>query len=56
LYLYAADLVALREALMNAGQTPGPIRYPDYLPNGELELTDPDGYCLMIAQSAANTP
>ena len=56
LYVYATNLVALREELVRAGQTPGTIRYPDYLPNGELQLIDPDGYCLMIAQSASDTP
>ena len=56
LYLYAADLVALREELIHAGQSPGAIRYPDYLPNGEFRIHDPDGYNLMIAQKAADTP
>jgi hypothetical protein len=56
LYLYATNLVGLREELVRAGQTPGSIRYPDYLPKGELQLVDPDGYCLMIAQSASDTP
>jgi len=55
-YLYAANLVALREELVRAGQRPGPIQYPEYLPKGELRLLDPDGYCLMIAQSADDTP
>ena len=55
-YLYAIDLVALREELVRAGQNPGPIEYPDHLPKGELELHDPDGYCLMIAQKTDDTP
>lgn len=55
-YLYAHDLVALREALLGAGLAPGEIRYPDYLPQGEFRLQDPNGYCLMIAQSADDTP
>ena len=55
-YLYATNLVVLREELVRAGQSPGPIRYPDYLPKGELRLLDPDGYCLMIAQSTNDTP
>jgi len=55
-YLYAANLVALREELLTVGQSPGQIRYPDYLPKGEFELTDPDGYRLMIAQSGEDTP
>ncbi len=55
-YLYAADLTALRGELLAAGITAGPISYPDYLPNGEFRVQDPDGYVLMIAQSAADTP
>jgi catechol 2,3-dioxygenase-like lactoylglutathione lyase family enzyme len=56
LYLYASDLVALREKLIDAGQNPGPLRYPDYLPKGEFKLNDPDGYKLMIAQNFEDTP
>jgi hypothetical protein len=56
LYLYASNLVALREELINAGQKPGPIRYPDYLPKGEFSLNDPDAYKLMIAQNFEDTP
>lgn len=55
-YLYASNLVALREELVSVGQSPGPIRYPDYLPKGEFQLPDPDGYHLMIAQSDDDTP
>jgi hypothetical protein len=32
------------------------ITYPAYLPAGEFRIEDPDGYTLMIEQSAANTP
>ena len=55
-YLYASDLVALREKLLRDGLTPGEITYPDYLLKGELALQDPDGYCLMIAQATDDTP
>jgi hypothetical protein len=55
-YHYATNLVALREELVRAGQSPGTIQYPEYLPKGELQLHDPDGYCLMIAQSNSDTP
>lgn len=55
-YLYATDLPALRSHLQTEGITAGPIKYPDYLPNGECRVQDPDGYTLMIAQSAADTP
>ena len=55
-YFYATDLVALRGELVSAGLSPGPISYPEYLPKGELAIQDPDGYCLMIAQSNDDTP
>jgi len=41
---------------MSDGLSPSEISYPDYLPDGELKIHDPDGHTLMIAQSAADTP
>jgi catechol 2,3-dioxygenase-like lactoylglutathione lyase family enzyme len=55
-YLYAEDLKSLRSRLLAKGVTASEISYPDYLPNGECRVQDPDGYTLMIAQSAADTP
>jgi catechol 2,3-dioxygenase-like lactoylglutathione lyase family enzyme len=55
-YLYATDLVSLRDSLLASGVAAGPITYPEYLPKGEFCVQDPDGYTLMIAQSAADTP
>ena len=55
-YLYAADLPALHSALVNAGIAAGAICYPQYLPQGEFRLTDPDGYTVMIAQAGPETP
>lgn len=55
-YLYAADLKSLRSSLLTSGVDASEISYPDYLPNGEFRVQDPDGYTLMIAQSAADTP
>ena len=55
-YLYAADLEPLRSLLLAKGIGAGEISYPEYLPNGEFRLQDPDGYTLMIAQSVADTP
>ncbi len=55
-YLYAANLPLLRDDLLLKGLSPGEICYPDYLPKGEFKLLDPDGYCLMIAQSTSDTP
>lgn len=54
--LYATDLVTLREQLLRDGFPAGEITYPDYLPEGEFRLKDPDGYSLMIAQSTDDTP
>ena len=55
-YLYAHDLVGLREDLLSKGIAAGPIGYPEYLPAGEFKVHDPDGYMLMIAQSGDDTP
>lgn len=55
-YLYANDLVGLRNELLARGVKVGEIRYPDYLPKGEFSVEDPDGYCLMLAQVAEDTP
>ena len=56
LYLYAADLPGLRSSLLARDVSVSEITYPDYLPDGECCVQDPDGYTLMIAQSAADTP
>lgn len=55
-YLYVENIESLRVQLLEAGKKPGKITYPEYLPNGELELIDPDGHCLMLAQRAEDTP
>ena len=55
-YLYSADLRSLRSLLLAKGVDAGEISHPDYLPNGEFRVQDPDGYTLMIAQSAVDTP
>ncbi|HUS18471.1 MAG TPA: VOC family protein [Terriglobales bacterium] len=55
-YLYAEDLAALRTELLAHGLKPSEITFPIYLPEGEFQLSDPDGFCLMIAQSAPDTP
>ena len=55
-YLYANDMVAVRNRLMAAGVKVGEIGYPDYLPKGEFQASDPDGYVLMIAQSYEQSP
>ncbi len=55
-YLYAHDLVGLRDDLLSKGIAAGPICHPEYLPAGEFKVHDPDGYMLMIAQSGKDTP
>ena len=55
-YLYATDLKAARDVLLANGIAAGEICYPEYLPDGEFMVADPDGYTLMIAQAAADTP
>jgi catechol 2,3-dioxygenase-like lactoylglutathione lyase family enzyme len=55
-YLYARDLKGLREELLSKNLRASEITYPEYLPEGEFRLEDPDGYPLMIAQSGQDTP
>jgi catechol 2,3-dioxygenase-like lactoylglutathione lyase family enzyme len=50
LYVYARDLAALREQLLDDGLPVGEIYYPEHMPEGELRVTDPDGYVLLIGQ------
>ncbi len=55
-YLYATRLTSLRNDLLLKGLKASEISYPEYLPQGEFRMQDPDGYCLMIAQSGPDTP
>jgi hypothetical protein len=48
LYLYTPDLAGLREQLLAAGVKVPPIKYPEYMPSGEVVLRDPDGYGIFI--------
>lgn len=50
-YLYSPDLVALRDSLLANGVRVSAIAYPEYMPKGEICVTDPDGYCLLIGQT-----
>jgi catechol 2,3-dioxygenase-like lactoylglutathione lyase family enzyme len=47
-YLYAPDLPALREHLVANGVTVTPITHPEYMPSGEMNLFDPDGYRIAV--------
>ena len=49
-YMYAEDLRGLRDHLIAKGLTPGPIVDGSPGPSQELEIRDPDGYRVMIAQ------
>ena len=49
-YAYFDDIEQTHAALLALGHSPGEIRYPFYMPNGECRLQDPDGYVLMLAQ------
>jgi catechol 2,3-dioxygenase-like lactoylglutathione lyase family enzyme len=56
LYLYAEDLKALHAKLESAGVKVGEIQYPFYLPKGEFQTFDPDGYVVNIGQKFEGTP
>jgi hypothetical protein len=47
-YMYTSDLEALRTRLLAEGVAPGPISRPPYMPKGEICLTDPDGYTVLV--------
>jgi hypothetical protein len=49
-YLYARNLVGLRDHLVAHGLTPGEIVDGSPGPRREMRVTDLDGYCLMVAQ------
>jgi catechol 2,3-dioxygenase-like lactoylglutathione lyase family enzyme len=46
--MYTPDLASLREDLLQAGVKAPAIRYPGYMPSGEMQLADPDGYSVTI--------
>jgi catechol 2,3-dioxygenase-like lactoylglutathione lyase family enzyme len=47
-YMYTPDLPALRAELVAQGISVSPIERPEYMPSGEVNLRDPDGYCVVI--------
>jgi hypothetical protein len=49
LYMYTPDLTSLREQLLARGVKVPPIRYPKYMPSGEIGIADPDGYAILVA-------
>ncbi len=48
LYMYTADLPALREHLVAHGLTVPSICYPEYMKSGELFVKDPDGNAVFV--------
>src|SRR5437879_4593556 len=50
LYLYANDLVKLRQDLLAKSVKVSEISYPVYMQKGEVCLEDPDGYTVLIGQ------
>jgi hypothetical protein len=49
LCMYAPDLAGLREHLLAGGVKVPPIRYPEYMPSGEMQFADPDGYSIIVS-------
>ncbi len=52
-YLWTPDVATLRDHLIDNRVAVGPIIFPPYMPAGEIHLTDPDGYALLIGQREA---
>lgn len=48
-YLYVENVNDAHAALLAAGLRPGALATPFYAPQGEFQLSDPDGYVLMIS-------
>ena len=49
IYLYTPNLSELREHLVAHGVSASSIKHPPYMPSGQINLTDPDGYLIEIA-------
>jgi len=49
LYMYTPDLISLREQLLASGVKVPPIGHPEYMPSGEICISDPDGYVILAA-------
>jgi catechol 2,3-dioxygenase-like lactoylglutathione lyase family enzyme len=50
LVLYTPELAALRQHLLDSGVEVSEIKYPGYMPSGEINFRDPDGNFLEICQ------
>ena len=49
LCMYTPDLAGLREQLLASGVKVPPIRYPEYMPSGEFQVSDPDGNFIVVS-------
>ena len=49
LCMYTPDLTGLREQLLASGVKVPPIRYPEYMRSGEINIADPDGYAIVVS-------
>ena len=49
LYMYTPDLTGLREHLLATGVNAPPIKFPGYMPSGEITFADPDGNIILVA-------
>jgi len=50
-YIYCDDVPGMRKLLLGKGLEPGEVKFPFYAPRGEFQLTDPDGYRLMVSHT-----
>jgi hypothetical protein len=49
-YLHVNDVAALRTRLLAEGLVVSDIGHPDYMSAGEIRMSDPDGYVLLLGQ------
>jgi predicted enzyme related to lactoylglutathione lyase len=47
-YLYSTDMPAYRERLIARGVKVGIVTYPFYMPSGEFQVDDPDGWIWIV--------
>jgi hypothetical protein len=47
--MYTPDLTGLREQMLASGVKVPPIKYPEYMPRGEINLADPDDNIVVVA-------
>jgi hypothetical protein len=50
LYLYSKDLPGLRKRVLAAGVDASAIETRFYMEKGEMRMTDPDGYVVLVGQ------